>query len=251
MVQRSAYEAKEIIEMINSEDVEEQAVGARNLWAFWNGWIEDFEGYDKSIEFFSPIIPRLIELLKNDLDTLRENKGYSQPRHIWHFILTLGVLNSKEGLPLITEILLDSSILENVRGFAADALTRYPSGSLDESLLDKLWEFARTDDSLPVRVNCYRAIASNYFNTKNDKIAKMLWEELEKQDNPTINTTLMIAIGEIGSKIVVPDLVHALITRHTGAMKKDAGLALDRIAELNNLANRDDLIKTVSDLEME
>lgn len=243
-MKKSAYSPQEVIEFINSDDQEKQGVGARNLWAFWATW--------ENTSLFSEISARLLELFRAEIQKLREeNKGgFHQPRHIWHFMLALGSLQYKDGLPLIKEVLADLSIVENIRGFAADALTRYPPGSLDEEYLEVVWKLGTTDESLPVRVNCFRVVAAMHSNSKNGDIAKRFWKVLEEQDNPAIKTTIMGNIAEIGSKEIVPDLVHTLITRRTGTLKKDAGLALDRIAELNGLSGRDELIKSIDSTEM-
>lgn len=251
MVQQSAYSPDEIIEMINSQDVEEQGVGARNIWAFWESWCTRLGSEANARDTFKTISDRLLSLLLEHQDEIRDVETYSQPRYIWHFLLGLGVLHNEEAIPLIKEIVSDGHYLENVRGFAADALSRYPKGIIDSDFEEKLWYIAATDGSLPVRVNCFRAIAANYAQTKNDKIAKKLWNALEEQENPAIKTAVVLSIGEIGSKAVVPDLIHTLITRRTGAMKKDAGDALDRIAELNGLSSRDDLIKSMDDIDMD
>lgn len=256
MVQRSAYSAQEIKDMIKSDDKDDQGVAARNLWSFWEGWKEDkkeegFEHPDEQArEQFSEIAPRLHEFLLRDLDELSKAEGYSQPRHIWHYLLSLGTLQYLPALSTILDTLIDRNVVENVRGFAADALTRFPPGSLTHETVTKLWELGENDPSLPVRVNSIRAIAANYYASGDAAVAKKLWKLIETQENPAILTAMMLALGDIGSKSVVPDLVHTLITRRTGTMKKDAGLALDKIAELNGMSNRDALIKSMEDIEM-
>ena len=253
MVQRSVYTIEEIIQMINSGDQDEQSVGARNLWAFWNGWVEHFlESLDPDgacRKKFESVAPTLKTLLENELTYLKSVKN-EQPRHIWHYILSLGTLHYFPALSLIQEILFDTSILENVRGFAADALTRFPSAFLDKETESKIWNLILSDGSLPVRVNSIRVIGNNYASSKNDTISKKLWDCINHQENSAIISTLMMTIGNIGSKAVVPDLVHTLITRRTGTLKKDAGLALDKIAEINGLRGRDALIETIKGSDM-
>ncbi len=240
MVQQSAYTEDEIIEMINSDDFEEITVAARNLWTFWEQW--------KEKEKFADLGEKLLQLLKDAINSIPENfTGSFRPA--WHFLLSLGVLQYKPAHDYIFSLLENENILENIRGFAADALARYPPNSLSDKQVETLWEMAEKDNSLPVRVNCIRAIANNYYNSKNDKVAKRLWELMQKQANPAIKTTTMNAIGEIGSTVLVPELIHTLITRRTPMLKRDAGLTLDRIAELNGMKNRDDLIKSFSSIE--
>ena len=257
MVQRSAFTPDEIAEMINSDDKEDQGVAARNLWSFWKGWQEDInieEGEDpeeKVRDLFGPLAPKIYELLQRDIELLKSESSYTMPRHIWHFLISLGCLQYEEALPDIRDILMDTSIVENVRGFAAEALTRYDASQIPEDFIEDLWKLALTDNSLPVRVNSIRAISRKYANTKNEEVSKRLWDEIvtDENINHAIISTAMMTIGEIGSKVLVPDLIHMMITRRTGALKKDAALTLDRIAELNGMRNRDDLIKSLDSIE--
>lgn len=239
-MQQSPYTEDEIVEMITSENLEDISTGARNLWTFWAQW--------EHKEKFEELGEKLLDLLKSSIDALPEGFSGSY-RPAWHFLLALGVLQYEPAKDYIFSLLENEKIVENVRGFAADSLSRYPEGSLSKEQVEKLWELAESDDSLPVRVNCIRAIASNFHNSKSDQVAKRLWEMMKKQSNPAIKTAIMGAIGEIGSTVVVPDLIHTLITRRTPALKKDAGLTLDRIAELNGMKNRDDLIKSFSEVD--
>ncbi|RMG34808.1 MAG: hypothetical protein D6732_10300 [Methanobacteriota archaeon] len=239
-MQQSPYTEDEIVEMINSDNLEDISTGARNLWTFWDQWEhkEKFEGLGE----------RLLTLLKSSIEALP--KGFTGSyRPAWHFLLSLGVLQYEPAHDYIFSLLVDTQIVENVRGFAADALSRYPPQKLKDEQLERIWELAEKDESLPVRVNCIRAIANNFYNSKSDDVAKRLWEMMKRQTNPAIKTTIMGAIGEIGSMSVVPDLIHTLITRRTPALKKDAGLTLDRIAEVNGMNNRDDLIKSFSNVD--
>ena len=239
-MQQSPYTPDEIIEMINSDDLEENAIGARNLWTFWEKWPNQ--------EIFKSLGSRLHYLLNETMAALPE--GFSGSfRPVWHFLLSLGCLQYSEAYNDIFAILANPAIVENIRGFAADALARYPPGSLTKEQEEILWKLAEEDSSLPVRVNCIRAIASNYFNSRNENIAKRLWEMQKIQSNPAIKSTIMAAIGDVASTAIVPELIHTLITRRTPAMKKDAGLTLDRIAQLNGMKNRDDLIKSFSKID--
>ncbi len=239
-MQQSPYTEDEIVEMINSENLDDISTGARNLWTFWNQW--------KEKQKFDGLGERLFSLLKSSIDALP--KGFpGSYRPAWHFLLALGVLQYQPALDYIFSLLDNEEIVENVRGFAADSLSRFPPESLKEEQIARIWMLAEQDDSLPVRVNCIRAIANNFHNSKSDEVAKKLWEMMKRQSNPAIKTAIMGAIGEIGSVSVVPDLIHTLITRRTPALKKDAGLTLDRIAELNGMKNRDDLIKSFSSVD--
>jgi len=257
MVQRSAFTEEEIIQMIRSDDTEDQGVAARNLWSFWKGWVEDADGStteekEQNVRTrFASVAPLIYELLVRDVEKIKGETEYRMPRHIWHYLISLGCLQYPDAIDSIHTILTDSSIVENVRAFAADSLTRYRSDQIGDEIVKSLWQLALTDDSLPVRVNSIRAIATKYKNSKNPEISKRIWDEIVNDEDihSAVISTAMAAIGDVGSKTIVPDLIHMMITRRTGALKKDAALALDRIAVLNGLTNREDLIKDMKDIE--
>ncbi len=257
MVQRSAFTPDEIRQMLLSDDVEDQGVAARNLWAFWKGWQEDVEGSneeekeEKVRKQFADLAPRLHDLLRKDIEKAREADKYQMLRHMWHYLISLGCLQYPEALGDIHGILIDLSVPENVRGFAADSLTRYRPEHITDEMVEDLWRLALEDHSLPVRVNSIRALATKYRNSKNASVSKKFWENIVTRDdiNAGIISVAVAAIGEVGSTEIVPDLIHMMITRRTGALKKDAALALDKIAEHNGMKNRDDLIKSLEQIE--
>ncbi len=242
MVQQSVYTEDEIIDLINSDDMEDNTIGARNLWTFWEQW----ENKEKLISTGDRLFKLLDELKDETKTTANINM-----RPIWHYLLALGSIQYMPAIPLIKSLLLNNEVVENVRGFAAETLTRYPPGVVDDELEESLWTLAQKDPSLPVRVNSFRALGHRYAETKDAEVAKKLWKAMKKQQNSAIKSTIIAMIGQVGSKVVVPDLIHMLITRRTGAMKNDAGLALDMIAKINGMDNRDDLIKSMADIEME
>ncbi|MCE7734195.1 MAG: HEAT repeat domain-containing protein [Candidatus Heimdallarchaeota archaeon] len=228
MVSSPIYSVEELKQMISSDNIEERGTAARRIWTDWNL-------YDKDDEFFQ-LETLILDLLKN------ETAG----RNTWHYMISLGLMNSEDAIEEIVNKL-DSSNEENIRGFAADALGRYKINQLNNDTLELLWNLAEFDPSLVVRVNSIRACTNQYKQTKNEIISKRLFNLLESQDHSAVQTTILQQIGEIGSLILVPDLIHIMITRRTELDKKMAGITLDSIAKANGFHNREDLLKLVNE----
>ena len=203
MVSSPIYSVEELKQMISSDNIEERGTAARRIWTDWNL-------YDKDDEFFQ-LETLILDLLKN------ETAG----RNTWHYMISLGLMNSEDAIEEIVNKL-DSSNEENIRGFAADALGRYKINQLNNDTLELLWNLAEFDPSLVVRVNSIRACTNQYKQTKNAAVSKRLFNLLESQNHSAVQTTILQQIGEIGSLILVPDLVHILITRRTELDKKMA-----------------------------
>ncbi len=223
---KMAFTTPELISMLNSKKSQERGIAARRIWTDWDT-LEDIEAIKKEEK-------NLISLLKNE----------THERNIWHLMLVLGLLNSKDAVPIIINHLIVSKS-ENIRGFAADALSRYEIAILSSNTIQMLWKLIESDPSLVVRVNCIRACTNMYKGSKNSEISGRLFNLMSTQTHSAIITTILNQLGEIGSTAIVPDLVHIMITRRTEVDKKMAGLALDNIAKLNGYENRADLIKLI------
>jgi HEAT repeat protein len=221
------FTSNELVEMLKSNDPEERAAGARRIWTDW-------ELLDQK-DLLIAQGPLLLKFL---------SESSSKTREIWHYMIALGTINFTEALPIIKDQLINSPS-ENIRGFAADALSRYNVENIDDETKELLWKLAETDDSLVVRVNSIRAIGNGFIKTKNTEISEKLLVLLKKQTHNAIKSTIIGLIGDIGSLVVVPELVHIMITRRTEANKKIASIALDQIAKLNGYKNRAELIKII------
>lgn len=219
-----AFTTPELILMLKSENSDERGVASRRIWTDWEK-LENKDLFHQEEDYF-------ISLLQNE-----ENE-----RNIWHIMIILGLINSVKAIPIIVN-LLKTSTIENIRGFAADSLSRYKQHVLDIDTLELLWSLSSTDPSLVVRVNSIRACSNQFKNSGNKEISIRLFELLEEQTHSAIKTTILQQLGEIGSTVVVPDLIHIMITRRTEIDKKMAGIALDMIAKSNGYQNRQDLIK--------
>lgn len=221
------YSINELEKMLRSDSVDENGAAARRIWTDW-------DLYPKNDDFLN-LEPVILDLLRKD----------TTERNSWHYMISLGLFNSIDAIDDIVDRLLNSKF-ENVRGFAADALSRYAINQLNEETTELLWNLVDKDPSLVVRVNSIRACTSQYKFTKNEEISKRLFNLLESQTHSAIQTTILQQIGEIGSMILVPDIIHIMITRRTELDKKMAGIALDSIAKINGYHNRDDLLKRVN-----
>lgn len=214
--------------MLNSKDIAERGVAARRIWTDW-----DF--YNKEDEFLK-LEKKLLELLRIE----------TSDRNIWHYMISLGLMNSRDAIDDIVHNLAKSKD-ENVRGFAADALGRYGVDQLPEEIVEVLWDLAESDSSLVVRVNSIRACSNQYKLTKNESISKRLFSLMKSQSHSVVQTTIMQQIGEIGSLVLVPELIHIMITRRIEIDKKMAGIALDNIAKTNGFSDRQSLINLFKD----
>ncbi|MHA2101490.1 MAG: HEAT repeat domain-containing protein [Candidatus Kariarchaeaceae archaeon] len=221
------FTTPELIQMLKSENPEERGAAARRIWTDW----EILENR----EMINDLDRDLVQLLRDE----------KRERNIWHIMIVLGLINSAEALPLISDYLKNSED-ENIRGFAADSLSRYQPNALEPQLLKLLWSLSENDPSLVVRVNSIRAYTNQFRGTKNDEISVKLFDLLKKQSHSAVKTSILQQIGEIGSLVIVPDLIHIMITRRTEIDKKMAGIALDMIAKSNGYENREILINQFS-----
>lgn len=222
------FTSQELANMLQSENPDEQASSARRIWTDWPH-LENRE-----ILLSCGII--LYDLLKVDKES----------RKTWHLMMALGTLNHTEAIALIRELLIHSKS-ENIRGFAADAMSRF--NEIDDETNKVLWGLAKSDSSLVVRVNSIRALGSTFSTSKNDEISLRLLELLKHQQNTVVISTIIGLLGEIGSIKVVPDLVHFMLTKQEKPEKKIAAIALDQIADINEYEDRSDLIKKVMTAE--
>ncbi|MHA2027755.1 MAG: HEAT repeat domain-containing protein [Candidatus Kariarchaeaceae archaeon] len=233
MVDRKAdlpFNSSELLEMLKSNDLDKQTVAARRIWTDWH--------HLKKRDVLLDGAPILLQLLKNE----------EESRHTWHFMMALGALKYKDALSYIVDKLIESKS-ENIKGFAADALSRYEYASFDQNTIDLLWELASSSDSLVVRVNSIRALGNSFIGTKNEDVSKRLMTLIDMKLNPAITATIIGLVGEIGSLAVVPDLAHIMITRRTEVDKKIAASALDQIASLQGFTNRADLLKRIDGVD--
>ena len=224
------FTSSELVEMLSSTDPEERAASARRIWTDW----DHLENREILIELGS----KLIELLKKE--------GAS--RHSWHYMMALGSIRHIEAIPELIEKL-ENSPSENIRGFAADALSKYTMGQLDENTIELLWMLAENDDSLVVRVNSIRALANPYIGSKDDVISNKLLKLLKTQNHSAISSTIIGLLGEIGCLKIVPELTHIMIARRTKSVKTIASTALDKIAKIHGFNNRSDLLKRIENID--
>ena len=216
---------KILIEMLESNDYPKQTTAARRIWTDWNQ-IEN----KKNLNVVSPI---LLDLLK---------KSDDQGREVWHFMISLGCLQNLEAIPIILDKLENSESV-NIRGFAAEALSRYSLEQVSDNVLEGLWACIENEENeLVVIVNSIRALKNYYANTRNDDIANRLIEAIDFHENPIIKNTIVEALGTIGSIEATPHLIHFMIMRRTELEKSIAADALDMIAYSNGLKDRKELM---------
>jgi len=221
------FTSDELVEMLKSNNPEERAAGARRIWTDW-------ELLDQK-DLLKTQGPLILNLLL---------EAGSSAREIWHYMIALGTINFTEAIPTIKDRL-QNSLSENIRGFAADALSRYNIEDIDKETRVMLWKLAETDESLVVRVNSIRALGNGFIKTKNAEITDKLLALLNKQIHSAIKSTIIGLIGDIGSLNAVPELLHIMITRRTEADKKITATALDQIARINGYESRVELIKNI------
>ena len=101
-----AFSIDELEIMLNSDNHEDRKSAARNIWTNW-------KNYTNTVEL-QKLEPILLQLLKEEGDD----------RSSWHYMISLGYMNSKGALELIVNKL-QNSVTENIRGFAAEALNKY------------------------------------------------------------------------------------------------------------------------------
>lgn len=225
----TVFTSDDIKTMILGEDSKDRSVGARRIWTDW-------KNYNESERVKLRLLgDNIFQLLKNNLSS----------RDTWHYMLALGTLDYVDAQETIMS-LLNNSQDENIRGFAVESFSRYSKGLVMEKYIEKFWELIATDPSLVVRINSLRAISSDYLASMDNKMALKLFDLLDTQSHSTVRTAIIQILGDIGSIKVVPDLTHMMIARRIAADKKDAALALDRIAEINGYTNRVDLIKKIT-----
>ncbi|OLS28206.1 MAG: hypothetical protein HeimC2_08610 [Candidatus Heimdallarchaeota archaeon LC_2] len=222
------YSIPELSNMLNSKDKADRGAAARRIWTDW-------DSYNKNKKFLK-LEKRLLILYRT------EPLG----RNSWHYMLSLGLMNSRQAIDDIVDNLTNSKD-ENIRGFAADALGRYSVGQLPNEVIELLWDLAESDASLVVRVNSIRASSNQYKLTKNESVSKRLLNLMKSQSHSAVQTTIIQQIGEIGSLVLVPELIHIMITRRIEIDKKIAGIALDNIAKANNFSDRQSLINLFKD----
>lgn len=225
----TVFTPKDLKTMILGEDIQDCSVAARRIWTDWRNYNE----IEKD---------KLRELGNNIFQLLKENLSN---RDTWHYMLALGTLDVVDAQATIYSLLINSQD-ENIRGFAVESFSRYSKGLVVEKYLDYFWELIADDPSLVVRINSLRAISSDYLLSKDDNMARKIMDLLDTQSHSAIRTAIMQILGNIGAISIVPDLTHMMIARRTAADKKDAGLALDRIAEINGYTNRSDLINMIT-----
>ncbi|MCY3414899.1 MAG: hypothetical protein INQ03_24830 [Candidatus Heimdallarchaeota archaeon] len=203
---------------------EDKREAARHVWSMWGQFSEE-----DRIELATHG-ETLYELLK-------EEEG---GRNAWNYILALGTIDYNEAQDYIFELLLHSED-ENIRGYSAGAFYRY--SFIQPHIIEKLWELGENDGSLVVRINCIRAAASEYYFSENESIARKLYKLLDTQKNNTVRMNIFQVIGHIGSKAILPELVHIMITG--GKSDQNAAvIALDYLAEIHGIT-RAELIKSI------
>lgn len=214
---------------INGDKLADKTTASRHIWTDWKFFTEEQR------DEIRPLGDKIFKLLNEDLES----------RNTWHYLLALGSMDYSPAQELMLDLLLNSPS-ENIRGFAADALSRYTRSDLSDNILKQLWSLIENDESLVVRINSLRAVSVSHFGTKNDKLAITIFALLKKQEHSALRTAILQILGDIGSTAVVPDLVHIMIARRQEMDKKGTALALDRIAVLNDYNDRVDLIRRIT-----
>ena len=224
----------ELIDRVNGDNITQVSSATRRIWTDWNYYTADEKEEIRSLG------DRIFGLLKKDMES----------RNAWHYLLALGCIDYLPAQELIFDLLLNSTD-ENIRGFAADTFSKYSLENVDDKIIDTLWTLIERDSSLVVRINSLRTVSSPYFASKNGEMARRVFALLESQKHSAIRTAILQILGDIGSIVIVPDLVHIMIARRLEMDKKGSAKALDKIAELNGYNDRRDLIKKITGNDIE
>ncbi len=224
-------EAYKLVSKLKTGNTIDRRDAARNIWVNWEK-LEDKQ-----------VIKNEEELILSFFNSEKAEKN------IWYYMIVLGLINSIKAIPIILDKLRNSES-DNVRGFAAEAIGKYQVKNLTDEIFNLLWQMANSDPLLVVRVNSIRSIAIHYHESKNEEISYRFLKLLKDQSDITTRIAIIQQLGEIGSMVVVPDLIHMLITRRTELDIKITGSTLDQIARINGYSSREDLIQIFSEEQM-